>query len=322
MTTNVRKQPKNVAPAPRSKSAASRKKKTTNTAPLTPIRQPPIIIHQDRSGKFHPTRASLNQAYEKKWINGTTLHFYFFNRNSDGPDGGWTGSAAQTACVRRAIAHWMDTGIGLEFQEVSNREEAEIRIGFWNAEETWSFMGRDAIDIAGDPNERTMNFSVGLTTKSGWNKTLAEIGRALGFSLADQEHARPLDWDKITEIAQHVYPPMKSLVETELKPLESMALGVSPGEQRDVRIRPPLSRHYTIQIVGQSDVVMVLFEDVGGLGLFEEMDRELEFVAGDDNSGENRPACIGARLYRDREYVLRIRLHYSSFRNGTAILLS
>ena len=270
---------------------------------------------------FYGGRAQMLREFAKKWINGTTLHYYFFNRNSDGSDGNWVGSNSQKAIIRRAILDWQDIGMGVKFQEVTNREEAEIRIGFAQKEDSWSLVGRDAIDLAENPDERTMNFSAGLTKKSGSKRALAEIGRALGFGHYGMDCSPSEDWSSAVSMAQQVYPPMKRFVEKELAPFDSVRIGVGPGQQRDFRIRPQLSRNYKIEVKGQSDVVLVLFEDVGGLDLFEEMDRELEFVAGDDDSGENRSTSINTRLYRDREYVLRARLIFSGIHHGPTILL-
>ena len=49
--------------------------------------------------------------------------------------------------------------------------------------------------------------------------------------------------------------------------------------------------------------VMVLFEDENG---------ELDFVAGDDDSGHDTNARFNVRLKRGRKYQLRIRLYYST----------
>ena len=322
MTTTGGSSTKNTTPSTNPRSAPRQRKKRTDTASVTSIFPCSAATRHATSDDQHPVRTRMRQQYAKKWVNGTVLHYYFFNRNSDGPGGLWAGSASQKAIIRRAFCEWKDMGMGLEFREVSNREEAEFRIGFSETEESWSFVGRDAIDIAHDPDERTMNFGANLTTKAGRNRALDEIGRALGFSQSGEDIASSLDWELATAVTQRVYPPLSRFVETELVPLKSMPLQISAGEQTDVRIRPQLSRAYTIQIIGQSDVVMVLFEDVGGLDLFEEMDRELEYVAGDDDSGGDRSALLITRLCRDREYVLRVRLLYSKARNGTAILLS
>ena len=57
------------------------------------------------SAEIDPNRASLIRLMSEKWANGTKLHFYFFDQQSDGEnvvfaDGStqwvsWIGSAAQ-----------------------------------------------------------------------------------------------------------------------------------------------------------------------------------------------------------------------------------
>lgn len=107
---------------------------------------------------LHPDRARLIVVNDKKWANGTVLRYYFFDRATDGVNGAWVGPAAQKDAVRDAFAEWKALDIGLEFREVPDREDAEIRIGFDQRDGSWSYVGRDVIDIARDPNERTMNF--------------------------------------------------------------------------------------------------------------------------------------------------------------------
>jgi hypothetical protein len=62
---------------------------------------------------------------------------------------------------------------------------------------------------------------------------------------------------------------------------------------------------------GSSDTLMVLFEDTGG---------ELRYRTGDDDSGEDRNACIRRRLYKGRKYVLRLRLYYADRPGETAVM--
>ena len=54
--------------------------------------------------------------------------------------------------------------------------------------------------------------------------------------------------------------------------------------------------------------------------LFEDVDGELRYVAGDDDSGEDRNALVRVKLFRGRTYVVRLRL-YSSWESGdTAVM--
>ena len=88
----------------------------------------------------------------------------------------------------------------------------------------------------------------------------------------------------------------------ELAPFRSHELAVLPGQQRNFVVHPPATRQYTFQTFGASDTVMVLFEDVNGA---------LRYRTGDDDSGEERNASFRVKLFRDREYVVRIRLNFS-----------
>jgi hypothetical protein len=122
----------------------------------------------------------------KKWVNGTKLKYYFFNGGNDGSPASWKGNAAQMNVVRQAFTAWKNLGIGLEFEEINDKNEAQVRIGFMIGDGSWSLVGRDIIDFAPSPNVRTMNF--------GWNisneidTAIHEIGHTLG---AAHEHQNP-----------------------------------------------------------------------------------------------------------------------------------
>lgn len=68
---------------------------------------------------------------------------------------------------------------------------------------------------------------------------------------------------------------------------------------------PDESRWYRFRTTGNSDTVMVLFEDGGGGGGGEERQ-----VAADDDSGYERNAEFSLPLQRGVRYVLRVRLYY------------
>lgn len=345
------------------------------TVPKTPIRELPSGIPDNR--------ARLIRINEKKWVNGTRLHYTFFDRPTDGPNGGWVGAASQKEVVRRAFRAWRDLGIGLEFEEVADRESAEVRIGFLHGDGSWSYVGRDVIDLVPDPNERTMNFGWDLTTDYGWDTALHEIGHTLGFP---HEHQNPKagiewneqavydyfrgspnfwdddtirwnilrkipltsvsgsDWDPnsimhywfpaglinrpaeyaggleptpgLTEVdteeVRGFYPPLEEETIQELRWFEARRLMVGPGEQVAFVIRPEYTRRYTIQTFGQSDTVMVLFENGEG---------GPQYIDGDDDSGFDTNARIRERLYRGREYILRVRLYYREIAGQTAVFM-
>jgi hypothetical protein len=85
------------------------------------------------------------------------------------------------------------------------------------------------------------------------------------------------------KIARKFYPVKTKKRITELKPYLSKLVQIDPGEQLDFLIRPEESRKYTLQTFGKIDSVIVLFEDVNG---------ESVYLAGDDDSGTEFNAMI------------------------------
>ncbi len=96
-------------------------------------------------------------------------------------------------------------------------------------------------------------------------------------------------------------------------PFQTEALDIGPGEHRNFIIEPERTDDYTIQTSGNSDTLIVLLEDVNG---------ELEVVAGDDDSGTSLNAKVDVRLLRGRKYVLRVRLYLNWASGSSAVLLS
>jgi len=311
---------------------------------------------------------------DKKWVNGTVLHYYFFTNSV------WGGGEDQKDVVRRAFQVWKDVGIGIEFREVTVQAEAEIRIGFQRGDGAWSYVGRDALNIG--QSQRTMNFGWDLTRQGEIDTAIHEIGHALGFP---HEHQNPnagivwdedkvyadlagapnrwsrdktywnilrklpatdvdgSDWDpdsvmhypfgpglikepakyrnglnpqpglsqKDIEQVRRFYPAQGSNF-PELKPFESQRLSIAAAEQKDFAVLPKVTRNYTFSTFGESDTVMVLFE---------ERDGELRYVKGDDDSGLDTNAKFTLRLVRDRKYVLRIRLYYAAITGDTAVMM-
>lgn len=143
----------------------------------------PRIPPRSFSVPMLPDRERLILVADRKWVNQTVLHYHFLDEPAL-----WRGSDDDKQAVRDAFRTWKELPIGLDFAEVTDAREAEIRIGFHQGDGSWSYVGRDAIDLAADPAERTMNFGWSLTTPYGRDTALHEIGHALGFP---HEHQNP-----------------------------------------------------------------------------------------------------------------------------------
>ncbi len=353
----------------------------------------PQVIVREFGPDVAPPRQALIQLFGKKWVNGTILRYYFFDQDSDGEfvqfsNGSrewrsWVGPDEQQEVVRQGFRTWEVVGIGLEFKEVQSRNEAEIRIGFMQGDGSWSYIGRDLIDLNLSVNERTMNFGWDLTRRPEEIDTaIHEIGHTLGFPHEHQNPNAGIVWDEevvyrtlaqppnnwdrnktfyniirkipadtvqgsnwdpdsimhypfpsglILEPAKYkaglspagglskrdrtwvrtFYPPIRGRNQ-ELKLFKPVFLDIEPGAQKNLVINPDSIRRYTVQTFGISDTVMVLFENIGG---------ELRYLTGDDDSGTTNNAKINVKLFRGREYILRVRLYYSGGAGKTAVMM-
>lgn len=149
-------------------------------------------------------RLELINLLDNKWVSGTILHYHFFDGDNDGQFvqdksgttswGTWIGKEAQKNVVREGFKIWSDVGIGIQFKEVFERTEAEIRIGFMLGDGSWSFLGRVILEQG--PNERTMNFGWDLRGSTGLDTVLHEIGHTLGFPHEHQNPKAGIVWNE------------------------------------------------------------------------------------------------------------------------------
>ncbi len=126
-----------------------------------------------------PSRASAVLESQSKWVNGTVLHYCFFI------DGQYAIASNQADAVRQAFATWKSVGIGLNFKEVTQLSEAEVRIGYTEGI-SQSAVGRDVLNIPF--SEPTTSYGWDLNTPYGSGTALHELGHVLGM---EHEHQSP-----------------------------------------------------------------------------------------------------------------------------------
>lgn len=200
----------------------AKRKKTTAGATIQPMQRRycsnPKFVPKPLPDGISNERAKLILTNATKWANGTTLHYYFFDKKSDGAwvkytDGtkewiGWKGTTAQQEVVRKAFGIWKKLGIGLSFAEVKNREEAEVRIGFMEDDGSWSYVGREILDQK--VNARTMNFGWNIAVPdqhNGIDTAVHEIGHTLGLQHEHQNPFAGIVWNEDAVYASLGAPP-------------------------------------------------------------------------------------------------------------------
>src|SRR5262249_53690251 len=98
----------------------------------------------------------------------------------------------------------------------------------------------------------------------------------------------------------------------ELVPHKSLPLLDNIPGQSDFVIRPAETREYKFQKFGESDGVMVLFEEVDGQNWF---------LAGNNDAGLPTNAEFAARLRANRKYTLRVKTHFAPAPKNLSVMM-
>lgn len=154
----------------------------------------PKSIERKLPSDIDPRRESLIRIISNTWVNGTEIHYCFWDSQKHNSPPSWDGSVEDKKVVQAAFQEWKDIGIGLEFLEVKDPNAAEVRIGFQSGGGSWSYMGTDVLKIP--LNRRTMNFGWSLNNPYGRATAIHEIGHTLSLPHEHQNPKAGLVWNE------------------------------------------------------------------------------------------------------------------------------
>src|SRR5688572_4544061 len=152
--------------------------------------------------KVGPNRVRAIIVNDRKWVNGTTLHYAFFE--NDAGFAHLAGTEAQKRVFRDGVKAWTDLGIGLKFEEVPSRADAQLRIAFQDGDGHWSYIGRDVLGQS--VNAATMNLDP-TAGNFDWETAAHELGHSMGLPHEHQNPKAGIVWNEEAVYAALAQPP-------------------------------------------------------------------------------------------------------------------
>jgi len=108
------------------------------------------------------------------------------------------------------------------------------------------------------------------------------------------------------------YPAIGAAAYPRLVPDNLTELKAAAGQQADFLIKPERSGEYEIRTFGETDAVMVLFE---------QEPKRLRYLTADDDSGTKDNAHIKTKLSKGKTYILRVRVMHVDKGSKSSVLL-
>ena len=139
---------------------------------------------------------------DRKWVNGTTLRYAFFENQPGFAH--LSGTEAKKKVFRDGVKAWTDLGIGLKFEEVQKRADAQLRIAFQDNDGHWSYIGRDVLGQG--VNAATMNLDP-TAGNFDWETAAHELGHSMGLPHEHQNPKAGIVWDEEAVYAALALPP-------------------------------------------------------------------------------------------------------------------